>query len=59
MSAKLTSKQGGATVVEYALIVAFVAMAVVAIVLLLGQELDSRYNSFVECVQDKTAEACK
>jgi Flp pilus assembly pilin Flp len=53
------SRQGGATVVEYALIVAFVAMAVVAIVLLLGQELNSEYNSFVDCMQDKTAEACK
>ena len=59
MRDKRSSKQGGATVVEYALIVAFVAMAVVATVLLVGGELNTRYNTFVECMKDKTAAACQ
>ena len=46
------NKQSGATVVEYALIVALVAMAVVVTVILLGQQLDSNYQEVVNCVQN-------
>ncbi len=45
-------RQSGATVVEYALIVAFVAMAVVVTVILLGQRLDSNYQGVKDCVQN-------
>lgn len=44
-------QQSGATVVEYALMVTFVAMAVVVTVVLLGQTLDTRYEEIVECVR--------
>lgn len=49
-------KQRGATVVEYVLMVAFIAMAVIVTVMLVGQELDDRYQSVVECVQAQTPE---
>lgn len=59
MSLRFRKKQSGATVVEYAMLVTFIAMAVLVTVFLLGEELDKRYQSFVECVKDETAAACK
>lgn len=53
------TKQGGATVVEYALVVSFIAAAVVATVILLGNRLETRYQQIVECVEDETAAACE
>lgn len=59
MSGKSMFRQDGATVVEYALIVAFVAMAVVVTVIAVGNNLDVRYQEILACVQDKTAAACE
>lgn len=54
MSLPERNKESGATVVEYALMVAFVAMAVVVTVALLGEKLDESYEETLECVKAQT-----
>ena len=44
--------ESGATMVEYALIVALIAIAVAATVLLLGQEMNTLFNEVRECIAD-------
>lgn len=44
--------ESGATVAEYAILVSLVAMAVIAIVLLIGRQLDVMYGRVVPCVRD-------
>ncbi|MCW9088427.1 MAG: Flp family type IVb pilin [Gammaproteobacteria bacterium] len=48
---KMRDRQSGATVVEYVLMVALIAVAVVVAVALLGQTLDQHYNDVAECVK--------
>lgn len=51
-------KESGATVVEYALLVALIAMAVVVTVILVGEHLDERYESVLKCVQSPSEDNC-
>jgi Flp pilus assembly pilin Flp len=48
----------GATVVEYVLVVAFIAIAVVITLVLVGQQLDKQYQRIAACVQNPTS-ACQ
>ena len=50
------NRESGATVVEYALMVGFVAMAVVVTVALLGEKLNESYEETLECVKAQTPE---
>lgn len=63
MIVKRIGRQAGATVVEYVLMVALIAMAVIVTVALLGQTLDEHYNDVVECVKawntEEIEDACK
>ena len=51
-------EEDGATVVEYALIVALIAVAVAATVYLLGQEVDARFNEVKTCIEDPSSTNC-
>ena len=44
LQARFSKSERGASMVEYILLVALIALAVIAAVLFLGQELDSKFN---------------
>lgn len=48
---KFLSDEGGVTAVEYGLIAALIAMAVIATVYLLGQELNTFFLRLKNCLQ--------
>jgi pilus assembly protein Flp/PilA len=48
--AALYSDESGATLVEYSLIVAFIAVVCIAVVLVFGQEVNSKYNTIATSV---------
>ena len=50
MLKKFFKEEDGATIVEYALIVALIAVAVAATVYLLGQEIDTKFQSVKDCI---------
>lgn len=50
---RFTHKQAGATMVEYALMVALVALAVAGTVVLLSNAINDRFNDVIDCVQDQ------
>lgn len=58
MIKKFFNDESGATVVEYALLVALIAVAVAATVVLLGGEIDARFNEVKECIADPTEVNC-
>jgi Flp pilus assembly pilin Flp len=49
--------QDGATLVEYVLLVSFIAIAVIITVAVVGTMLDEQYSRFVACIQ--TPESCE
>lgn len=58
MIKKFFKEEDGATVVEYALIVALIAVAVAATVFLLGEEIDSRFTEVKDCIEDPSSTNC-
>lgn len=42
---------GGATLVEYVLLVSFIAMAVIITVAAVGEQLEKSYSHFVTCME--------
>ena len=44
--------ESGATMVEYAILVALIAIAVVATVVLVGQALDAKFEEVRACIAD-------
>jgi len=48
------SKQllGGATLVEYVLLVSFIAIAVIITVAAVGEQLEESYSRFATCIQN-------
>lgn len=49
-----TKKEGGATLVEYALIVALLAIAVAVMVIAVQTEINAAFQAVVDCLQDPT-----
>lgn len=43
--------ESGATMVEYAILVALIAVAVIATVVLVGQEIDTKFNEVLTALQ--------
>lgn len=58
MIKKFFKEEDGATVVEYALMVALIAVAVAATVVLLGQEIDDKFNDVKDCIADPSSANC-
>jgi pilus assembly protein Flp/PilA len=48
-------EEGGATAVEYALMVALIAVVIIAAVALIGKSASTQFNSVGGCVEDPTA----
>ena len=55
---KFHKRESGATMVEYALIVALIAVAVAATVWMVGDAVDTKFNEVVTCVQNTDQENC-
>ncbi len=53
---RFSTEEEGVTAVEYGLIAALIAVAVIATVYLIGQELKSTFNKIVTCL--KTPASC-
>lgn len=51
---KFYNDESGATMVEYALMVALIAIAVAATVYLLGGEMNSLFSDVKDCIADPT-----
>jgi pilus assembly protein Flp/PilA len=51
---KFYNDESGATMVEYALMVALIAVAVAAIVYLLGNEMSTLFSDIKACIGDTT-----
>ena len=52
MIKRFLNDESGATMVEYAILVALIAIAVVATVVLIGQALDANFEAVRACVAD-------
>ncbi|MCW8923635.1 MAG: Flp family type IVb pilin [Gammaproteobacteria bacterium] len=46
--------ESGATMVEYAVLVALIAVAVIATVVLVGEALDAKFEEIRACIADGT-----
>ena len=58
MSANRRRRQTGATVTEYAILASLVAMAVVLILALVGEELNDTLADSLRCIQEPTTANC-
>lgn len=47
--------ESGATMVEYAILVALIAVAVIATVVILGGQINTAFQNVVTCLQDPAA----
>ena len=56
MRGRLGGKQSGATMVEYAVLVALIAVAVIVTVVILGQQINNVFQTVVNCI--KAPNAC-
>ena len=54
MIKKFFSDESGATMVEYAILVALISIAAIVIVYVLGTEVRNSYNDVKECLQSPT-----
>lgn len=52
-------KQRGATMVEYGIMVALIAVVVIVVVSILGGEINDAFQAVVDCIQDPDGEACQ
>lgn len=59
MIKRFMKDESGATMVEYAVLVALIAVAVIATVYLLGDEINKRFNEVKSCIADPKAANCK
>lgn len=54
MIKKFYNDESGATMVEYALLVALIAIAVAATVILLSAEMNTLFTTVINCLADST-----
>ena len=52
------AREDGQGLVEYALLIAFVAIAVVIIVTVFGQQLELLFTTITDCLPDPDPSAC-
>jgi pilus assembly protein Flp/PilA len=52
---KFFKDESGATMVEYAILVALISIAAIAIIFILGGEIRNTFNKVVQCIQGNTA----
>lgn len=50
--------ESGATMVEYAIMVALIAIAVAAVVILLSQQMNSMFNTVINCLSSPSSANC-
>jgi pilus assembly protein Flp/PilA len=55
---KFWSDESGATMVEYAVLVALIALAVIATVALVGSQIDTMFQRVLACMRDPNSAAC-
>jgi pilus assembly protein Flp/PilA len=55
---KFYKDESGATMVEYAIMVALIAVAVAAVVILLSNEMNSLFNSVTACLASPSTDSC-
>lgn len=55
---RFMKEESGATMVEYAVLVALIAVAVIATVVLLGTQIDTLFERVRQCLIDPNAAAC-
>ena len=53
--ARFLKDESGATAIEYGLIAALIALAVIGGARLLGQEVGNTFNDIADCLSDPTA----
>ena len=49
----------GVTAIEYALIAAGIAIAIIATVVLVGQQINDKFDQVKECLINPNSDACK
>lgn len=55
---KFYKDESGATMVEYAIMVALIAVAVAAVVILLGNEINATFNDVRNCLASPSTANC-
>jgi len=55
---KFMKEESGATMVEYAIMVALIAIAVAVIVAAVGTQLNSLFNKVVQCLSSPSSTTC-
>ena len=55
---KFYKDESGATMVEYAIMVALIAVAVAAVVILLSEQMNTLFNSVTECLASPSSDTC-
>ena len=55
---RFLSEEDGATMIEYGLLAALIALVVAAAVVTVGTALENRFNDVENCVDDATGAAC-
>ncbi|MDT8452502.1 MAG: Flp family type IVb pilin [Gammaproteobacteria bacterium] len=58
MIKRFFNDESGATMVEYAILVALLAIAVATIIITLSTELRATFQSVIDCLRDPTAANC-
>lgn len=58
MIKRFFNDESGATMVEYAILVALLAIAVAVIIIALSTELNNTFQSVINCLADPTAATC-
>lgn len=55
MLKKFFKDESGATMVEYAIMVALIAIVAIAVIAVVGQQVDNAFNTVAACLKDQTA----
>jgi pilus assembly protein Flp/PilA len=58
MIQQFLSEEDGATMIEYGLLAALIALVVAAAVVTVGTALENRFNDVTNCVNDATGAGC-
>lgn len=58
MIQQFLAEEDGATMIEYGLLAALIALVVAAAVVTVGTALENRFNDVEACVNDATGAAC-
>jgi pilus assembly protein Flp/PilA len=58
MIQQFLSEEDGATMIEYGLLAALIALVVAAAVVTVGTALENRFNDVEACVNDATGNSC-